>query len=133
MARRDLFVPIACAPALGGQDYSREALESDFDTLLKQFEENYAFVDRPNKPWLSWRQRYSEALSTASTREDFATILENAFLELHDFHAEVRSPVPNRRLAVPTFSDIWAEWRDRGVSGIAKLCRRLRREKISTE
>jgi hypothetical protein len=113
MTRRDLLVATASASALSAQDFSRSACEADFDTFLKRFEENYAFVDQPHKPWLTWRQRYGESASANSTREGFATVIANALFELHDFHAEVRSRVPNRRLPVPTFADIWAEWHNR--------------------
>ena len=85
---------------------------ADFDVFVQHFERDYAYIDRPDKPWLTWEARYGDAVQAAGTRGAFDAVLAAALGELHDFHAEVRSPVPNRWLPVPTFADIWARFED---------------------
>ena len=82
--------------------------QADFKEFVQDVAENYAWPDRPEKPWLTWQERYGAAVSAASTKESLATVISTALDELHDFHAEVRSRHPNRWLPVPTFADIWA-------------------------
>ena len=107
-----LALLILSAPPAPAQDFSALARQSDFKTFIHDFAEQYAYRDRPEKSWLTWESRYAAAIQKASSREAFDTILALALSELHDFHAEVRSPVPNRWLPVPTFADIWAEFQD---------------------
>ncbi len=83
----------------------------DFDTFVEDFQGNFAYIDRPDKPWLTWQQRFGPEAGAATSQEALDVVLASAIAELHDFHAEVRSPLPNRWLPVPTFADIWAEWR----------------------
>ncbi len=116
MAHRPIFslATVVLLTSLGcpcwGQDFSYEERQADFKTFVHDFEENYAYLDRSEKPWLTWESRYSAAMQQAATKEAFGTVLASALSELHDFHAEVRSRVPNRWLPVPTFADIWAEF-----------------------
>ena len=98
--------PVSPAPGLSLSDR-----RSDFTQFCHDFPENYAYVDRPEKTWKTWSARYARAVDTAETPEAFAAVLESALDELHDFHAEVRSRNPHRWLPVPTFADIWAEFR----------------------
>jgi C-terminal processing protease CtpA/Prc len=100
-----------CVSPLNAQNISLQARQSDFKMFVQGFEQNYAYIDNPDKPWLTWNQQYAEAVSAASSKEQFAAVIADALAELHDFHAEVRSSVPNRWLPAPTFTDIWAEWR----------------------
>lgn len=93
-----------------GQDFSAAARKADFKSFVQDFEDSYAYLDRPEKPWLTWDSRYGAAIEQAPTKEAFDTVLATALSELHDFHAEVRSSVPDRWLPVPTFTDIWAEF-----------------------
>ncbi len=93
-----------------GQDFSTAARKADFETFVNDFEHSYAYLDQPEKPWLTWNSRYGAAIEHAQTKEAFDTVLASALSELHDFHAEVRSPVPDRWLPVPTFADLWAEF-----------------------
>lgn len=95
-------------PAASGQDFSLEARQTDFKTFVRDFEDRYAYLDRPDKPWLTWEARYGLAVEQASTKEAFDAVLALALSELHDFHAEVRSRVVDRWLPVPTFDDVWA-------------------------
>jgi C-terminal processing protease CtpA/Prc len=90
---------------------SLAARQSDFATFVSGFEDNYAYLDRAEKPWTTWQSRYSAAVTAADTPETYAAVFEAALDELHDFHAEVRSHNPHRWLPVPTFADIWAELR----------------------
>lgn len=105
------FVLAASLAVLHSQDFSEDARRSDFATFCKQFRENYAYIDRPDKPWTTWSERYASALGQAVTREAYAAVFESALDELHDFHAEVRSRNPHRWLPVPTFADVWATFR----------------------
>ncbi len=84
--------------------------QADFREFVDLFTNNYAYLDSPAKPWLTWQDRYSAAITAADTPEAFAAVFEDALDELRDFHAEVRSPNPHRWLPVPTFADIWAEF-----------------------
>lgn len=93
-----------------GQDFSTAARQSDFKVFVQDFEENYAYLDQPERPWLTWEARYSSAVDKADSKQAFDTVLASALSELHDFHAEVRSPVPDRWLPVPSFADIWAQF-----------------------
>jgi carboxyl-terminal processing protease len=107
------FAVILLAPASGGAEvapgtFTLEARRADFSVFCMDFAENYAYADRAQKPWLSWRTRYGSRVDAATTPEAFAATIEAALDELHDFHAEVRSRNADRWLAVPTFSDIWA-------------------------
>ena len=94
---------------LGAQNFSEPARQADFKTFIALFRENYAYIDRAEKPWETWQNRYSAAVDSATSPEAYAAIFESALDELHDFHAEVRSRNPHRWLPVPTFADIWAE------------------------
>jgi C-terminal processing protease CtpA/Prc len=82
--------------------------QADFKEFVRDVADNYAWPDRPEKPWLTWEGRYAAAVNSADSKESFASVIAAALDELHDFHAEVRSRNPNRWLPVPTFADIWA-------------------------
>jgi len=94
-----------------GPDFSLASRREDFKSFVFQFQDNYAYIDRSEKPWLTWSRRYSTAVDSAETPQAFAAVLESALDELHDFHAEVRSYNPHRFLPAPTFEDIYAEFR----------------------
>ena len=98
---------IACR---GAQKFSKPARQADFKTFIDQFRDNYAYLDRADKPWETWQSRYSAAVDSANSPGAYAAVLESALDELHDFHAEVRSHNAHRWLPVPTFADIWAEF-----------------------
>lgn len=100
-----------CATA-HAQDFSQAARQSDFKVFCDRFPQYYAWTDRPAKPWLTWGTRYAPAVDGATTPTEYAAVIEAALDELHDFHAEVRSPNPHRWLPVPTFADIWAQFED---------------------
>jgi carboxyl-terminal processing protease len=102
---------IGLTSSVNGQDISQSARRSDFNAFCEGFQNNYAYVDRPEKPWKTWRERYARAVDAADTAEAYAAVFESALDELHDFHAEVRSRNPHRWLPVPTFADVWAEFR----------------------
>ncbi len=104
------------------RELSEAARQSDFQTFVCDFEENYAYIDRPEKPWLTWESRYRDAVAKADSKDAFDAVLASALGELHDFHAEVRSPVPDRWLPVPTFADVWAEFR--GTKAVVVAVRR---------
>ena len=93
------------------QNFSESTRREDFKTFLFDFRDNYAYLDRAEKPWETWDRRYSAAVDSANSPEAYAAVFESALDELHDFHAEVRSRNPHRWLPVPTFADIWAELR----------------------
>jgi C-terminal processing protease CtpA/Prc len=93
------------------QNFSESAKREDFKTFIFDFRDNYAYLDRAEKPWETWDRRYSAAVDSANSPEAYAAVFESALDELHDFHAEVRSRNPHRWLPVPTFADIWAELR----------------------
>lgn len=93
-----------------GQDLSASARRADFKSFVQDFRDSYAYLDRPERPWLTWNSRYEAAIEQAQTKAAFDTVLAAALSELHDFHAEVRSSVPDRWLPIPTFTDIWAEF-----------------------
>jgi len=96
------------AAAVSGEP-TLAARQADFREFVEDFTDNYAWLDRTEKPWLTWPERFAAAVAAAGTPESFAAVLEAALDELHDFHAEVRSHNPHRWLPVPTFADIWAE------------------------
>ncbi len=96
-------------PSAIAQDFSLAARQADFKTFVQHFEDSYAYLDRPDRPWLTWQTRYAQAVERADSKEAFDAVLASALSELHDFHAEVRSRVVDRWLPVPTFDDIWAE------------------------
>src|SRR5665213_784963 len=102
--------------------FSQAARQSDFHAFVAEFEDNYAYLDRPEKPWKTWESRYSAAVNAATTPEAYAAVFEAALDEIHDFHAEVRSRNPHRWLPVPTFADIWAELH--GEEAVAVAVRR---------
>lgn len=107
-----LILPSLAAYA---QDFSLPARQADFKTFVQEFENNYAYLDRTEKPWLSWERRYAEAVQQAESKEAYDAVLASALGELHDFHAEVRSPLVDRWLPVPTFADVWAEFEPSGA------------------
>ncbi len=104
--------PLATASA---QDFSLPARQADFKTFVQDFENSYAYLDRTEKPWLTWEVRYAGAVQHADSKEGFDAVLASALSELHDFHAEVRSRLVDRWLPVPTFADIWAEFQPSGA------------------
>ena len=104
--------PSATASA---QDFSLPARQADFKTFVQDFENSYAYLDRTEKPWLSWERRYTGAVQQADSKEAFDAVLASALSELHDFHAEVRSRLVDRWLPVPTFTDVWAEFEPPGA------------------
>jgi len=83
---------------------------ADFQAFVEDFQDNYAYRDRADRSWRTWIARYRARVDAAATPEDYAAVFESALDELHDFHAEVRSPNPHRWLPVPTFADMWAEF-----------------------
>ena len=94
-----------------------QARRADFATFVQNFRDSYAWRDvwsarsaHADEPWLTWQTRYAAAVDSADTKPAFDTVLATALAEIHDFHAEVRSPVPDRWLPVPTFADLWAEF-----------------------
>ena len=99
--------PLSTASA---QDFSLPARQADFKTFVQDFKNSYAYLDRTEKPWLTWEVRYAGAVQQADSKEAFDAVLASALSELHDFHAEVRSRLVDRWLPVPTFADIWAEF-----------------------
>src|ERR1035441_2993129 len=88
------------------QNFSESTRREDFKTFLFDFRDNYAYLDRAEKPWETWDRRYSAAVDSANSPEAYAAVFESALDELHDFHAEVRSRNPHRWLPVPTFAAI---------------------------
>ena len=100
------------APA---QDFTLPARQADFRTFVQDFENSYAYLDRAEKPWLTWDVRYRDAVEHADSKEAFDAVLASALSELHDFHAEVRFRLVDRWLPVPTFADIWAEFKASGA------------------
>jgi carboxyl-terminal processing protease len=84
---------------------------------VQDFTDNYAYLDRAQKPWLSWTERYHAAVLDAQTPESYAAVIGAALDEIHDFHAEVRSRNPHRWLPAPTFADLWAK-EDAGVATV---------------
>ena len=105
---------VVCVAVAGScharRNFSESARRADFKFFIDQFKDNYAYVDRAEKPWETWSTRWAAAVDAADSRESYAAVFESALDELHDFHAEVRSPIRNRWLAVPTFADMWAEF-----------------------
>ena len=91
------------------------ARQADFNTFVRDFESSYAYLDRTEKPWLTWQIRYAGAVQQADSKEAFDAVLASALSELHDFHAEVRSRLLDRWLPVPTFADVWAEFQPFGA------------------
>lgn len=106
-----LLATLALEHSMWGQDFSAAARKADFSSFVQNFTDSYAYRDRTEKPWLTWEARYGGAIDRAETKAAFDTVLAAALSELHDFHAEVRSGVPDRWLPVPTFADIWAEFK----------------------
>ena len=105
------IVLLASRPAFGEsvRGPSAAAKRADFAQFVHDFANNYAYLQQPARPWLSWPTRYAAAVDAARSSEAFAEVLAAALDELHDFHAEVRVRNPQRWLAVPTFADIWSE------------------------
>jgi len=115
------FLPIiagfAClvAPQADKQTFTVVGRRADFKTIVDDVPLYYAYVDRPEKPWKSWAERYRAAVDSAATPAEFAAVVESALAELHDFHAEVRFDNPKRWLPVPTCADMWADLRPDGA------------------
>lgn len=101
---------VGCFCKSSAQDFSQAARESDFKTFIQDFEDNYAYLDQPGKPWLTWQDRYGVAVQKASSQEEFDAILASALSELHDYHAEVRSRLSDPWLPFPTFADMVAKF-----------------------
>ena len=100
-------------------DLTEDARLADFGTFVRDFSDNYAYLERAEKPWLTWNDRYKPAVLAAQSAESYAAVIEAALDELHDFHAEVRAHNPHRWLPVPTFADIWASEDAQGATVIA--------------
>jgi C-terminal processing protease CtpA/Prc len=98
-------------------DLTPAARVADFATFVQDFTDNYAYLDRAQKLWLSWPERYRAAVLDAQTPESYAAVIGAALDEIHDFHAEVRAHNPHRWLPVPTFADLWAK-EDAGVAKV---------------
>ena len=92
------------------RNFSESARRADFKFFIDQFKDNYAYIDRAEKPWETWSNGWAAAVDSADSPESYAAVIESALDELHDFHAEVRSPNSHRWLAVPTFADMFAEF-----------------------
>jgi C-terminal processing protease CtpA/Prc len=105
---------VSLSAIASAQDFSLPARQADFKTFVTDFENSYAYLDRTEKPWLTWESRYAGAVQQADSKEAFDAVLASALSELHDFHAEVRSRLVNRWLPVPTFADVWAEFEPSG-------------------
>src|ERR1019366_47698 len=107
-----IFTALTCVSSTRtvAQNFSESTRREDFKTFLFDFRDNYAYLDRAEKPWETWDRRYSAAVDSANSPEAYAAVFQAALDELHDFHAEVRSRNPHRWLPIPTFADIWAEF-----------------------
>ncbi len=112
---RSLLSFLSPSSTASAQDFSLPSRQADFKTFVQDFENNYAYLDRAEKPWLTWDVRYAGAVQQADSKEAFGAVLASALSELHDFHAEVRSRVVDRWLPVPTFADVWAEFQPSGA------------------
>ena len=86
------------------------ARRADFKFFVDRFKDNYAYLDRAEKPWETWGNRFAAAVDAADSPESYAAVIESALDELHDFHAQVRSRNPHSWLPVPTCADMWAEF-----------------------
>jgi C-terminal processing protease CtpA/Prc len=106
---------LACAA-----DLTPEARVADFATFVQDFDANYAYLDRAQKPWLDWTERYHAAVLQAQTPASYAAVIGAALDEIHDFHAEVRAHDPHRWLPVPTFADLWAR-EDAGAATVVAV------------
>ena len=113
-------------------DLTAEARVADFATFVQDFIDNYAYLDRAQKPWLSWTGRFHAAVLDAQTSEAYAAVIEAALDEIHDFHAEVRAHNPHRWLPVPTFADLWAR-EDAGVATVVAVRRGSDAERAGIE
>ena len=110
---------LVCPLSSQTEDFTEAAQRNDFAAFVHQFEDNYAYIDRPAKPWLSWQTRYGDRAAAAQSKDDYDAVVAAALGELHDFHAEVRSHVADRWLPVPTFADVWAEFHGEDANVVA--------------
>jgi hypothetical protein len=104
-----LSASLTTGPCSWAADSTLPDRQADFTEFVHDVAENYAWPDRTQKPWLTWEARYAAAVQATDSTQSLALVIATALDELHDFHAEVRSRVPNRWLPVPTFADLWAE------------------------
>ncbi|MEO8160302.1 MAG: S41 family peptidase [Arenimonas sp.] len=111
--RRCLLATLAilgCAgtPPAAGSELSLAARRADFETLWQAVAEDYVYLDGKRPWWATARERYARRVAAANTADAWATAVEDALDELHDFHVGVRPGSARRWLPVPTAADLWA-------------------------
>lgn len=99
--------------AAGAQPTSRQYAE-DFDQLWKAVDESYAYLERPGD-WKRARESWRAKAAAAKSRAQFVAALESALAELRDEHITLSEHNADSQRAVPSATDIWAQW----VDGIA--------------
>jgi len=108
---RRAFATLAAAPALARAATSPAAgpYGADFDVLWRAIDEGYAYLDAG----LDWRgalTRWRPRAAGARSREELLAALEGAIAELNDEHVSLDAHAAGSPRAVPSATDLWAEW-----------------------
>ncbi|MBS1511555.1 MAG: peptidase [Bacteroidetes bacterium] len=87
-----------------------KGFHDDFDFFWNTIKDNYSYFDQKKIDWDKVKMRYAPQADTASTRNVFIGIIENALYELYDHHCTLNTNTPASRRLVPTGADIWAAY-----------------------
>ena len=77
---RSLLSFLSPSSTASAQDFSLPSRQADFKTFVQDFENNYAYLDRAEKPWLTWDVRYAGAVQQADSKEAFGAVLASALV-----------------------------------------------------
>jgi len=92
------------AASLSAADY-----KADFDQLVNELAEGYAYTDDKRIDWEALRLRLGPRVLQVHDRSAFVPLLEEVLDELHDAHANLGTNTAHSFRLVPTGADIWAE------------------------
>ncbi len=93
-----------------GTKITTKQYKEDFNYFCTSIHDEYCYFEKKQINWQHVKEIYSPAVDTITTRDEFVTIIENAFNEIYDHHAILNTNTDKSHRLVPSGTDIWAEY-----------------------
>jgi carboxyl-terminal processing protease len=112
-----LLAGVLAAAGLGVVETAPQAVDfaSDFHYAWREIGSTYAYFDRKGTRWNEIPKLYAADLGRVRTRAEFIELMERVVDELYDPHAQLTVNSGSSFRLVPSGTDLWAEWHDRGA------------------
>lgn len=113
MSLKNILFAILLAPMLV---FSQEEktfttqYREDFNFFWESINTDYCYFNKKQTDWDKVKKLYLPQTDTIKNRNQFVSLLENAFYEIFDHHASLNTNTPNSQRLVPSGTDIWAEF-----------------------